>query len=130
MKKSSKLTIGFTSVVLAGSLAFGAAAFAGGNDGTGTGPGNIGGRTHQTLTPEQKCAKQSEIEAKAADAQQRIADRIATLQERRTEAEAAGHTDRVANIDRRIARLQHLSDRITQRLAKYEAWVAANCPVG
>jgi len=122
MNLSKKLAIGFAGIVAAGTLAVGVAS-ASGNDGT----GNIGGRSHQTLTPEQKCAKQSDIESSAATAQQRIADRIATLQDRRAKAEAAGHTDRVAHIDQRIARLQKLSDRIQARLDKYEAWVAANC---
>lgn len=126
MKLSKQLATGFSSFVLAGTLAVGVASASGGE---GTDPGNINGRSHQTLTPEQKCAKQSEIEAKAAKAQQRIADRIATLQDRRAQAEAAGHADRVANIDRRIARLQQLSERIQARLDKYEAWVADNCPV-
>ncbi|MEI7548830.1 MAG: hypothetical protein WCK21_12365 [Actinomycetota bacterium] len=123
---NKKLTIGFTSIVLAGTLGFGAIASASGNGG-GTGTGTGIGQNRPHLTTEEKCAKSDEIVAKATAAQQKIADRIATLQERRTKAEAAGKTDLVAKIDTRLARLDALNTKITERLAKFQTWVTTNC---
>ena len=120
MKNTNKLIVGFTTVVLAGSLAFGSVASA-----SGTGDGTVGGR--KALTTQEKCDKVDDVQAKAADIQDRIAERIATLQERRAEAVSNGHTDRVEKIDSRLARLDKISARITARLAKVETWAAANC---
>lgn len=117
---NKQLAIGFSSIVLAGTLGFGAIASAAGNgDGTGT------SRPH--LTTEQKCDKSDEIIAKATAAQEKIATRVATLQERRTAAVDAGKDDLVAKIDKRLARLDTLNTRITERLAKFQTWVADNC---
>lgn len=124
MKQRTKYTIGITSIVLAGTLGLGSVAFAGDDDGTSTG----GGRRHRPhLTAEQKCEYQDEIAARAAAAQERIADRIAILTEKRAAAEAAGETEKVAKIDKHLARLAKLSDRIDTRLAKFQAWTAENC---
>ncbi len=120
MKQRTKYTIGITSIVLAGTLGLGTMAFAGEDDGT-------GGRNRPRLTDEQKCDNQDEIVAKAATAQERIATRVATLTEKRAAAEAAGETDKVAKIDKHLARLAKLSDRIDTRLAKFQTWVADNC---
>ena len=122
MKQRTKYTIGVTSIVLAGTLGMGTMAFASEDDGTG------GGRRHRPrLTAEQKCENQDEIAARAAAAQARIADRIATLTGKRAAAEAAGETEKVAKIDKHLARLAKLSDRIDTRLAKFQTWTAENC---
>ncbi|HQZ35284.1 MAG TPA: hypothetical protein PK020_12735 [Ilumatobacteraceae bacterium] len=118
MQQRNKLIVGFTTIVLSGTLAFGAIASATGND-------NGGGRKH--LTTQERCDKVDDVEARAADAQGRIADRVVALQERRAAAEANGETDRVERLDRRLARLDKISTRLTERLAKVEAWAAANC---
>jgi len=123
MKQHTKYTIGITSIVLAGTLGLGTMAFAGGSD-DGTGGGR---RNHPRLTDEQKCNSQDEIAAKAAAAQERIAVRVATLTEKRVAAEAAGETEKVARIDKQLARLAKLSDRIDARLAKFQTWTAENC---
>ena len=87
MQQRNKLIVGFTTVVLSGTLAFGTIASAtGGGDGS-------GGRKH--LTTQEKCDKVDEVEARAADTQKRIAERIPVLNERRAQAEANGDTDRV-----------------------------------
>ena len=122
MRKSTKYSIGFTSIMLAGTLGLGTMAFAsGGDDGTG------GGRNRPHLTDEQKCNNQDEIAAKAAAAKERIATRVATLTEKRAAAVAAGDTEAVARIDKHLARLAKLSDRIDARLAKFQTWAAENC---
>ena len=98
-------------------------AFAGGGD-----DGDGGGRHHRPrFTTEQKCEHQDEVATRAAAAKQRIADRIATLTEKRAAAEAAGETEKVARIDKHLARLAKLSDRIDTRLAKFQTWAAENC---
>lgn len=122
MKQRTKYTIGITSILLAGTLGMGAVAFAGDDDGTGGGR-----RNRPALTDEQKCEYQDEIVERAGAAQERIAERVATLTEKRVAAEAAGETDKVAKIDKRLARLAKLSDRIETRLATFETWVAENC---
>ena len=125
MKQRTKYTIGITSIMLAGTLGLGTMAFASGED-DGTGGGR---RHHPRFTNEQKCNHQDEIAERAANAQQRIADRVAALTEKRAAAEAAGETEKVARIDKRLARLAKLSDRIETRLAKFQTWAAENCTV-
>ncbi len=119
MKQRTKYTIGITSIMLAGTLGLGSMAFAGDDDGS--------GRNRPQLTDEQKCDSQAEVVAKAAAAQQRIVDRVATLTEKRIAAVAAVETEKVAKIDKHLARLAKLSDRIDTRLAKFQTWVDANC---
>ena len=127
MKQRSKLAIGFTSVVLAGTLAFGAVASATGN-GDGNGDGNGSGRRHLPhLTAAEKCDKSDEIQTRAAEIQQRLSERVTALQAKRSEAETAGDTAKVERIDRRLARLEKLSTRIDERLATFTTWVAENC---
>ena len=123
MKQRTKYSIGITSIVLAGTLGLGTMAFASdGDDGTG------GGRQRR-FTDQQKCDHQDEVAAKAAAAQVRIADRVAVLTEKRAAAEAAGDTVKVAKIDKHLARLAKLSDRIATRLAKFQTWAAEHCTV-
>ena len=89
MKQRTKYTIGVTSIMLTGTLGLATMAFASGDD-DGTG----GRRHHPRFTNEQKCDHQDEIAERAANAQQRIADRVAVLTEKRAAADAAGETDR------------------------------------
>ncbi len=123
MQQRNKLVVGFTTIVLSGTLAFGAIASAAGS---GDGGGGGGGRKH--LTTEQKCDKVDEFEARAAKIQARIAERVPMLQDRRAQAEAGGDTARVEHIDRRLARLDKINTRLTERLTKVGTWAAANCP--
>jgi hypothetical protein len=123
MNSKRKLTAGFAGIVLAGTLAFGAVASAQDN---GDGTGNA--RRHlPRMTAEQKCERHDEIVARAGEAQQKIADRLVVLQERRAAAEEAGETEAVARIDRRISRMETLSTKITARLAKFETWTVEHC---
>lgn len=118
MQHHNKLIVGFTTIVLSGTLAFGAIASASGNgDDTGRAP----------LTTAEKCDKADGAPARAAEIQARIAERVTTLNARRAEAAAAGNTARVEHIDRRLARLEKASTRVSERLAKVETWAAANC---
>lgn len=121
MNKRSKYAIGIASVVLTGTLAVGAVASA-----AGTGDG-IGRRHHIHLTDEQKCDHQEDIAAKVTSVQEKIATRVSTLQDKRAEAQAAGETDRVTNIDRRLDRLAKVSERITAKYGEFQTWAADNC---
>jgi hypothetical protein len=124
MQLRNTLVVGFTSIVLAGSLAVGATAFAtGSGDGDGTGAGN--GRSQ--LTTEQKCAKADELIAKAPELQQRISERIATLEDKRAAADAAGETAKVERLDNRLARLGRIADRIEARLTRVTTWAEGHC---
>ena len=122
MQQRTKLIVGFTTIVLGGTLAFGTFVSAAGNEGG-------GGRNRTQLTTEERCDKVDEAQARVAEIQTRIAERIPTLQERRAEAEANGETDRVESIDRRLARLEKVSTRLSERLVRVETWAAANCVV-
>ena len=119
MQQRTKLTVGFTTLVLAGTLAFGGLASAAGNE--------EGGNGRKQLTTEEKCDKVDEVQARAAEIQARIAERIPVLQERRDEAEANGETERVERLDRRLARLDTITTRLAERLDKVETWAAENC---
>jgi len=119
MQQRNKLIVGFTTIVLSSTLAFGAIASA-----SGVGDGGSG---RKQLTTEEKCDKVDDVKARAAEIQQRISERISVLQERRAEAETNGDTDTVDRIDRRLARLENVSTRITERLAKVDTWAAAHC---
>lgn len=121
MQQRNKLALGLTSIVLAGTIALGSVASA-----AGSGDGD-GGTGRAQLTTEQKCTKADEFLARAPETQERIAERIATLEERRAEAEANGNTRRVERLDARLARLQRISDRIDARVAKVTTWVSTNC---
>lgn len=118
--RTRTLAVAFGSIVLAGTLAFGAVASAQGNeDGT--------GRHRPRLTAEEKCERHDEIVTRAGELQEKIADRVIALGERRATAEAAGDTDAVARIDRRLERIERLSTKITDRLAKFETWTVEHC---
>ena len=120
MQQHSKLVLGFTAIVLSGTLAFGAVASA-----AGSGDGDGDGRPQ--LTTEEKCEKSVELEAKATERLEKISERTAALQTKRAEAEAAGDTAKVERLDRRLEVLAKVAERIQQRMTKLETWVAANC---
>ena len=111
--------------MLAGTLGFGTMAFAGGGDGDGD--GGREGRRHRRPSAEQLCEHQDDIAARAARAKSASPARVAALTEKRAAAEAAGETRKVAWIDKHLARLAKLSDRIDDRLAKFQTWAAENC---
>ncbi|MGB8860706.1 MAG: hypothetical protein WCC60_15715 [Ilumatobacteraceae bacterium] len=122
MQQRNKIVVTISSIVLAGTLAFGTvASAAGGDDGTGAGNGR------PKLTTEEKCAKVDEVQAHAAEVQQRISERTTVLQGKRAEAEAAGDTAKVERLDARLARLQRVSARMEARLAKVTTWAAGHC---
>jgi hypothetical protein len=124
MNTTKKYALGITSMVLAGTLALGTVASAAGNDNGGLG-GRRGNRPH--LTAEQKCEYQDQIGERVAKLQQRVADRLTTLNEKRTEADAAGDTELVAKLDQRISRLEKAQQRVETRYGKYQTWVSENC---
>ncbi len=120
MNKPRTLAISFGSIVLAGTLAFGAVASAAGDD-DGT------GRRHPRLSAEEKCERHDEIVSRAEALQEKIADRVVALGERRAEAEAAGDTEAVERIDRRLDRMDRVSTKIDDRLTKFETWTSEHC---
>ncbi len=123
MKQRNKIAIGFTSIVLAGTLGLGAVASA-----ASTGEGDGGGRRHvPQLTAAEKCEKRDEIKTRGADRQAKIAERVTALQAKRLEAETAGDTVKVERIDHRLARLAKVSTNIGERMARLATWVAENC---
>jgi transglutaminase/protease-like cytokinesis protein 3 len=131
MNRTSKIGIGVGSVLLAGSLAAGASAFAASSSDPSTSVPSIpdttstGGGHH--LTPAERCSSQDAIAKKVAEAKQRISDREAKLNERLATAQANGRTEAVARIQSRLDQLQQRSERIDTRYAKYQAWVASHC---
>ena len=118
MQQHSKLVLGFTAIVLSGTLAFGAVTSA-----AGSGDGD----SRPQLTTEEKCEKSVELEAKATERLAKVNERTAALQTKRAEAEAAGDTAKVERLDRRLEVLAKVAERIQQRMTKLETWVAANC---
>ena len=124
MKITKKNALGFSGIVLVGTMALGGVASAAGND-----EGGLGGRRGQRphLTAEQKCEHQDQIAERVAKVQQRIADRLTSLNEQRSEADAAGDTELVAQLDQRISRLETVQQRVETRYGKYQTWVAENC---
>jgi hypothetical protein len=121
MNITKKVIITMSGAALAGVLIFGAAASASGPD------GNNGGANRDHPRAEYVCDHQSEISDRLAKAKTRIGERIATLADRRTQADEAGNSDAVARIDRRLERLDSVLDRVTKRATQLPVWVAANC---
>lgn len=120
MQQRHRFLIAVSGTVLAGTLALGAVATAAGDD--------EGGATRRPrLTIEERCAKSDEIILRAGEVQARIDERIPMLETRRAEAEAAGEAARVERLDRRLARLRQVSERIPERIAAVETWVAEHC---
>jgi hypothetical protein len=127
MNNKSKLAIAFSSTVLVGCLTLGAVASAAGNGGN---PVNPSGRPHLTtphFTTQQKCDHASQVETKVTTVKQRIDQRLATLKDNKTKADAAGNTERSKRIQQRIDRLTQVEARIDAKYAKFESFVQANC---
>jgi len=122
MNQRNKYTLGFAGIVLSGTLAFGAIASAAGPE--------DGGRHLPKLTVEERCVKAEKVADRATEIQSMIAERTTVLQERRTEAEAAGNSQLVELLDRRLARMDKIANNITGRQAKLQTWVDENCVVG
>ena len=124
MNITKKVTLTVAGAALAGILAFGASASAAAGPLSGT----DGVRQNRV---EYICNHQSEISDRLAKATTRIDDRVATLTERRAQAEQAGNKAAVARIDKRLERLNNLLDRVAKREAQLPTWVAAHCdPTG
>lgn len=100
------LTIGGASVALAGN--------------------NEGGADREAKIA-QICADPDAALAKLTQWQSKVSERIAKLTEFRTKATDAGRTKLVAKIDRRIAKLQTVLERITARIDQAPTWIAENC---
>ncbi|MBI4936073.1 MAG: hypothetical protein HY828_19510 [Actinobacteria bacterium] len=124
MKITKKYALGISGIVLVGTMALGSVASAAGNDDGGLG-GRRGNRPH--LTAEQKCEYQDQIAERVNKVQQRLTDRLASLNERRSEADAAGDTELVTQLDQRISRLETVQERVETRYGKYQTWVSEHC---
>ncbi|MDP2293149.1 MAG: hypothetical protein Q8M22_18355 [Actinomycetota bacterium] len=124
MQQHRKFILGFTGIVLTGTLAFGAIASAAGDD---DGARRRGRHELPRLTDEQKCEQSDAIDARVAALKEKLADRVVTLETRRAEADAAGDTELVASIDWRLARLDSWSSRLADRLATFDTWVVEHC---
>lgn len=119
MNITKKVTLMVSGAALAGLLALGASASA-------AGPAS---GADATLHPRAAyvCTHQSEISDRLANAKTRIDERIATLTDRRAQAEQAGHSAVVTRIDKRLQRLNNMLDRVTVRATQLPVWVAAHC---
>jgi hypothetical protein len=119
MNTTKKILISVSGAALAGVLTIGATASAADPVG---GTGSV-----RPDRAEYICNHQTEIGDRLAKIEARINERIATLTDRRAQADQAGHTRVVARIDRRLERLHKLLDRVTARAAQLPVWVAAHC---
>ena len=128
MKRFHKYAIGFTGIVMAGTLALGTAASAG--NGNGNGEGGGGGmrqRDRIQLTDEQKCELREQIEGRAGTFQERLTERIANVEARLAAAEEADDADLVTRLEARLDRLETVQTRATERLANFRTWAGENC---
>jgi hypothetical protein len=105
--------------VLVGTLALGSVASAA--------SGDPAGGARQRPTAAEVCADQAGAEAKMAAAKAKVETRIAELTTKRADAEAAGKTQAVTRIDKRLERLNKMLTRIDNRIAKFPTWVANHC---
>jgi hypothetical protein len=120
MNINRKVTTTIVGVTLAGVLTLGAAASATGPDGSSTGAG-------KHPRKEYICTHQTEVADRLAKVKTTIEGRIAMATEHRSAAEAAGDTEAVARLDKRLARLNKALDRVTKRAEGLPAFIAANC---
>ncbi len=118
MHITKKVTTTIVGATMAGVFTFGAMASA-------AGPGD----NSATKQPRKEfiCSHQTEVADHLAKAKAAIEARTATLTERRAEAEAAGKTEAVARIDKRLAHLKTRLDKVTKRTDGLPAFIAANC---
>jgi hypothetical protein len=125
MNTKKKYALGIASIVLAGTVALGSVASASGNGNGDANGRQRGDRPH--LTTEQKCDRQEQIAGRVAKVQQRMADRLTTLEGKRAAAETANDTELVAQLDQRISRLEKVQQRVETKYGKYQTWAAENC---
>lgn len=126
MKRFNKYAIGFTGIVMAGTLALGAVASAGNGNGEGGG-GGMRQRDRIQLTDEQKCELRDQIETRAGSFLERLAGRITNVETRLEAAKAAGDADLVTRLEARLERLERVQTRATERLATFRTWADDNC---
>ena len=130
MKRLHKYTIGFTGIVMAGTLTLGTVASAGNGNGSGNQSGEGGGmrqRDRIQLTDEQKCELREQIEVRAGTFQERLTERIANVEARLAAAAEAGDAALVTRLEARLERLETVQIRAAQRLANFQTWVGENC---
>jgi len=111
---------------LAGTLALGAVAAAGGTDAD---RGDRRGRLAR-LTDEQKCEHRDQITDRATALQLRLDDLVLTLGELRAAAATAGDTGAVERYDRQLARVERISERVDTRVEDFNIWVIETCADG
>jgi hypothetical protein len=121
MNITKKVTSTIVGATIVGVLTFGAVASAAGPDG-----GGDTGATKQSRK-EFVCSHQTEVADHLSKAKANIGERIATLTERRAKAEAAGKTEAVARIDKRLTHLKARLEKVTKRADGLPAFIAANC---
>lgn len=127
MKRFHKYAIGFTGIVMAGTLALGTVASAGnGNGEGGGGGGGMRQRDRIQLTDEQKCELRDQIEVRAGTFQERLTERIANV-EARLEATDDTDADLVARLEQRLERLGTVQTRAAERLSNFQTWASENC---
>ncbi|MCB0955520.1 MAG: hypothetical protein KDB06_13145 [Ilumatobacter sp.] len=124
-----KHLIGFSAIVLAGSL--GIATVASASEGDGTGPGAGRGRRGDApaLTDEQKCEHQDQIVERANNMLARMQEREAKVEEFRATAEAAGETNLVERLDTVLERMAGRQDKVETRIAEFQSWAGEHCTV-
>lgn len=129
MKRFHKYAIGFTGIVMAGTLALGTVASAGNGNGNGNGEGGGGMRQRDRiqLTDEQKCELREQIEMRAVTFLERLTERIANVEARLAAAQEAGDTALVTRLEARLERLETVQTRATERLANFQTWADENC---
>lgn len=127
MKRLHKHAIGFTGIVMAGTLALGTVASAGNGNGNGEGGGGMRQRDRIQLTDEQKCELREQIETRSGTFLERLAGRITNVETRLEAANVAGDTALVTRLEARLERLETVQTRATERLANFQTWAGENC---
>lgn len=117
--KVRTIRAGIAGLALAGTMALGTTALA-----SGTGSDGSGQHAHDRS---QICSHVDDLKARAADREAKFTARLAKLTDLRAKAEAAGKTELVAKIDKRISAVNDRHDRFEQHVAKAQAWVAEHC---
>lgn len=110
---TAAIALGGTTAVLAG----------GNGNGSGSGDGRGDGGARITNI----CAHKDEIVARLTERQTNLTTRIAKLQAAAKKATDTGHPHVAERLDVRIARLQKALARVTDRIAKAPAFIAAHC---